>query len=51
MRDHTISVALSIASAIRAYEFPKIPDTNLIVASEEFARIPRRAIFSPSLVV
>lgn len=46
-----ISVALSIASAMRAYEFPNIHPRNLIVASDIFAMIPRMAIFSPSFGV
>ena len=46
-----ISVALSIASAISAYEFPNIPPRNLIVASDILAMIPSIAIPSPSFGV
>jgi hypothetical protein len=44
-------VALSIASAISAYEFPNIHPRNLTVARKILAKIPRIAIFSPSFGV
>ena len=46
-----MSVALSMASAMRAYEFPNIHPRNLIVASDIFAMMPRMAMFSPSFGV
>lgn len=50
-KETTISDALSMASAMSAYEFPNIPQRNLIVVRNILARIPTNAIFSPDFGV
>ncbi len=40
-KDENMSVVDSIASAIRAYEFPSTPATNLIAAKNTLPTIPK----------